>query len=65
MELWNDKDGKYKRGEVYMLPKKLDEEVALLHLTKLNVKLTRLTETQSKYLDIPIDGPYKADHYRY
>lgn len=65
MELWNDMDGKYKRGEVYMLPKKLDEEVALLHLTKLNVKLTRLTETQSKYLDIPIDGPYKADHYRY
>ena len=48
-----------------MLPKTLDEEVARAHLTKLNVKLTKLTKVQSEYLDIPVDGPYKADHYRY
>ncbi|WFC94344.1 adenosylhomocysteinase [Malassezia brasiliensis] len=63
--LWNDKEGQYKRGQVYMLPKKLDEEVALAHLAKLNVKLTKLTQVQSDYLDIPIEGPYKAEHYRY
>ncbi|KAJ3729586.1 Adenosylhomocysteinase [Lentinula raphanica] len=50
---------------VHILPKYLDEEVARAHLEHLNVKLTTLSETQSKYLDIPINGPYKADHYRY
>ncbi|KAJ3782421.1 putative adenosylhomocysteinase [Lentinula aff. detonsa] len=50
---------------VHILPKHLDEEVARAHLEHLNVKLTTLSETQSKYLDIPINGPYKADHYRY
>ncbi|TFL00727.1 S-adenosyl-L-homocysteine hydrolase [Pterulicium gracile] len=50
---------------VHMLPKELDEEVARAHLATLNVKLTTLTETQSSYLDIPVNGPYKADHYRY
>ncbi|MBL7187613.1 MAG: adenosylhomocysteinase [Phycisphaerae bacterium] len=50
---------------VYTLPKKLDEEVARLHLTHLNAKLTRLTEKQADYLGIPVDGPYKPDHYRY
>jgi adenosylhomocysteinase len=50
---------------VYTLPKKLDEEVASLHLTRLNAKLTRLTEKQAEYLGIPIDGPYKPEHYRY
>ncbi|KAF8327508.1 putative adenosylhomocysteinase, partial [Amanita rubescens] len=50
---------------VHMLPKELDEEVARAHLAKLNVKLTTLTTTQSQYLDIPINGPYKAAHYRY
>ena len=50
---------------VHMLPKELDEEVARAHLKQLNVKLTTLTDTQSKYLDIPVDGPYKASHYRY
>ena len=50
---------------VHMLPKELDEEVARAHLEQLNVKLTVLNETQSKYLDIPVNGPYKADHYRY
>ncbi|WFD01956.1 adenosylhomocysteinase [Malassezia obtusa] len=63
--LWNDKEGQFKRGQVYMLPKKLDEEVALAHLEKLKVNLTKLTQAQSEYLDIPIEGPYKADHYRY
>jgi len=50
---------------VHMLPKELDEEVARAHLASLNVKLTTLSTTQSTYLDIPVNGPYKADHYRY
>ncbi|KAJ4466869.1 Adenosylhomocysteinase [Lentinula edodes] len=50
---------------VHILPKNLDEEVARAHLDHLKVKLTTLSETQSKYLDIPVNGPYKADHYRY
>ncbi|UCF17530.1 MAG: adenosylhomocysteinase, partial [Phycisphaerales bacterium] len=50
---------------VYTLPKKLDEEVARLHLAHLNAKLTRLTQKQADYLGIPIDGPYKPEHYRY
>ena len=56
--------GKYPIG-VYTLPKELDEEVARLHLGKLNVKLDRLTKKQAKYLGIPQDGPYKPEHYRY
>ncbi|KAI0937524.1 S-adenosyl-L-homocysteine hydrolase [Taiwanofungus camphoratus] len=50
---------------VHMLPKELDEEVARAHLKKLNVKLTTLSSEQSKYLDIPVEGPYKPTHYRY
>jgi len=50
---------------VHRLPKELDEKVARLHLKKLSVKLTTLSEKQSKYLAIPVEGPYKADHYRY
>jgi adenosylhomocysteinase len=50
---------------VYMLPKHLDEEVARLHLEKLGVKLTRMTQEQSEYVGFPVDGPYKPDHYRY
>ncbi len=50
---------------VYTLPKKLDEEVARLHLAHLSAKLTRLTEEQANYLGIPVDGPYKPEHYRY
>lgn len=50
---------------VHMLPKKLDEEVARLHLDKLGVKLTKLSTVQAEYLGIPVDGPYKPDHYRY
>jgi len=50
---------------VYRLPKELDEEVARLHLEKLGVKLTRLTEKQAKYIGVPVQGPYKPEHYRY
>jgi adenosylhomocysteinase len=50
---------------VHVLPKELDEEVARLHLDKLGVKLTKLTKSQSEYLGIPVEGPYKPDHYRY
>jgi adenosylhomocysteinase len=63
LDLWAGKD-KYKPG-VYILPKKLDEEVARLHLEKIGVKLTRLTPKQSEYLGVDPDGPYKPDHYRY
>ena len=64
IELWTKAD-KYDRGSVYMLPKELDEEVARLHLNHLNVKLTKLTEKQANYLHIPVDGPFKCNHYRY
>jgi adenosylhomocysteinase len=50
---------------VYVLPKHLDEKVARLHLDKLGVKLTELTEEQAEYIGVPVEGPYKADHYRY
>ena len=63
IELWNHAD-RYPTG-VHVLPKKLDEEVARLHLDKLGVKLTRLTKTQADYLGIPLEGPYKPEHYRY
>jgi adenosylhomocysteinase len=51
--------------DVYTLPKKLDEEVARLHLTRLSTKLTRLTQQQADYIGVPIEGPYKPEHYRY
>jgi adenosylhomocysteinase len=63
LDLWKNKDT-YKPG-VYRLPKKLDEEVARLHLEKIGVKLTRLTQKQADYLGISPDGPYKPEHYRY
>merc|ERR1712038_864120 len=56
--------GKYPVG-VHMLPKTLDEEVARSHLGALNIKLTELSKDQSDYLGIPVEGPYKPDHYRY
>jgi adenosylhomocysteinase len=56
---------RYETGKVYTLPKKLDEEVARLHLEKLGVRLTRLTADQASYLGVSLDGPYKPDHYRY
>jgi len=63
LDLWKNRDI-YKAG-VYRLPKKLDEEVARLHLEKIGVKLTKLTQKQADYLGIPVDGPYKPEHYRY
>ena len=51
--------------QVLMLPKKLDEEVARLHLAKLGVKLTKLSDEQAKYIGVSVDGPYKPEHYRY
>jgi adenosylhomocysteinase len=63
LDLWKNKDS-YKIG-IYILPKKLDEEVARLHLEKIGVKLTTLTEKQATYLSVPVEGPYKPDHYRY
>ncbi len=63
IDLWANKD-RYE-AKVYILPKKLDEEVARLHLEKIGVKLTRLTPAQADYLGVPVDGPYKAAHYRY
>ncbi|MBX3405993.1 MAG: adenosylhomocysteinase [Phycisphaeraceae bacterium] len=72
LDLWLNAQGKptlsgfkYETGKVYTLPKKLDEEVARLHLSKLGVKLTRLSKEQAEYLGVSPDGPYKAEHYRY
>ncbi len=61
IELWTKKY----EVDVYRLPKHLDEEVARLHLEKLGVNLTKLTPEQAEYLGVPVDGPYKPDHYRY
>ena len=63
LDLWEKKDS-YKIG-VYVLPKRLDEEVARLHLEKIGVKLTTLTPKQADYLGVPVEGPYKAESYRY
>jgi adenosylhomocysteinase len=63
IDLWKNKDN-YAVG-VYVLPKKLDEEVARLHLDKIGAKLTELTTDQADYIGVPQDGPYKPEHYRY
>jgi len=63
IDLWKNKD-EYKIG-VYTLSKKLDEEVARLHLDKIGVKLTTLSPKQADYLGVPVEGPYKPEHYRY
>lgn len=60
----NNQDGKYER-QVYVLPKHLDEKVAMLHLEKLGVKLSKLTQAQADYIGVPVAGPFKADTYRY
>jgi adenosylhomocysteinase len=72
LDLWFNANGKptlsgfkYEKGKVYVLPKKLDEEVARLHLDKLGVKLTRLSKDQADYIGVDPNGPYKPDHYRY
>ena len=63
IEIWEN----YKTYEnkVYVLPKHLDEKVAELHLAKLGAKLTKLSDDQSEYLGLPVEGPYKPEHYRY
>jgi adenosylhomocysteinase len=63
IELWTKND-EYEK-QVYVLPKHLDEKVARLHLDSLGVKLTKLTQEQADYIDVPVEGPYKPDHYRY
>jgi adenosylhomocysteinase len=63
LDLWTNRDS-YK-PQVYVLPKKLDEEVARLHLEKIGVKLTKLSQQQADYIGVPVEGPFKADHYRY
>ena len=63
IDLWANKD--FYDPKVYILPKKLDEEVARLHLEKIGVKLTTLTKDQADYLGVRVDGPYKPEHYRY
>ncbi|NKC12187.1 MAG: adenosylhomocysteinase [Gammaproteobacteria bacterium] len=63
IELWNNADNY--SNEVYVLPKHLDEKVAALHLEKLGVKLTQLSEAQAQYINVPQSGPFKPEHYRY
>jgi adenosylhomocysteinase len=63
LDLWKNKDSY--EAKVYVLPKKLDEEVARLHLEKIGVKLTRLSQKQADYIGVPVEGPYKAEFYRY
>jgi adenosylhomocysteinase len=63
LELWKNQ-AKYEK-KVYVLPKKLDEMVARLHLDKLGVKLTKLTPSQAEYISVPVEGPYKPEQYRY
>jgi len=64
IDLWKNKDV-YKAGQVTVLPKHLDEEVARLHLAKIGAKLTKLTADQADYIGVSPEGPFKADHYRY
>lgn len=63
LELW--KNGENYDNKVYMLPKKLDEMVAVFHLEKLGVELTKLTPHQAEYIGVEENGPFKPDHYRY
>jgi adenosylhomocysteinase len=63
IELWTNPK-KYEK-KVYTLPKHLDEKVARLHLAKLGVKLTKMSDKQAAYIGVPVTGPYKSDHYRY
>jgi len=66
IDLWTKRDqGVYENGRVYVLPKKLDEKVARLHLKSLGVELTELTQEQSDYLSVPVEGPFKPETYRY
>ena len=64
IDLWKNKDV-YKAGQVTVLPKHLDEEVARLHLAKVGAKLTKLTQAQADYINVPVEGPFKGEQYRY
>ena len=64
IEMWLNPE-RYEKGQVYVLPKHLDEKVARLQLTKLGAMLTELTDEQASYIDVAKNGPYKADQYRY
>jgi adenosylhomocysteinase len=64
LELWQNNSA-YKSGEIYRLPKHLDEKVAALHLDKIGVKLSALSDKQAKYLGLKAKGPFKPEHYRY
>ena len=63
IDLWNNRN-KYE-NRVYTIPKHLDEEVARLHLSKIGAKLTILDQAQADYINVPVEGPYKTDEYRY
>jgi adenosylhomocysteinase len=63
LELWENSDSY--ENKVYMLPKHLDEKVARLHLSKIGVELEELSHDQAEYIDVPVGGPYKPEHYRY
>jgi len=65
VELWKNRDNNKYKKEVYTLPKKLDEKVARLHLGQLGARLTILSKDQADYIAVPVDGPYKPNHYRY
>ena len=66
LDLWKNHEAYNSEGpKVRVLPKILDEEVARLHLDKIGVKLTKLSQAQADYIGVPVDGPYKAEHYRY
>ncbi|MEO9930955.1 adenosylhomocysteinase [Rhodopirellula bahusiensis] len=65
MELYENRDNDKYGVQVYLLPKELDEEVARLHLEAIGVKLTKLTQEQADYIGVPVEGPYKPNHYRY
>ena len=63
IELW--KNNKNYKNKVYVLPKKLDEKVAEIHLEKIGAMLTKLSKKQGKYINVPVNGPFKSDQYRY
>ena len=67
IELWEDSKASPRKYEnkVYMLPKHLDEKVARLHLERIGVKLTTMTDEQADYIGVKAEGPYKPEHYRY
>ena len=65
IELWTKRDAGLYENQVYTLPKHLDEKVARLHLLKIGVNLTKMSEEQASYIGVPQQGPFKPDHYRY